>query len=133
MVTLILSCWFSSGCAGGDRFCRRSLRPAAGKLYQKAPDRSIRSALSAPTLMLNVASSAYDPRRKRCWTGIELRAIGRISIVGDDLPGCLLKLLPVCRLTITVAHDKDAPLRREVRLARLIAADHRRRNVGVAA
>src|ERR671922_189547 len=31
------------------------------------------------------------------------------------------------------AHDKDAPLRRQVRLTRPVAADHRRRNVGVAA
>src|SRR5215212_2234985 len=30
---LIVWYWFSAGCAGGDRFCRRSLRPAAVKWY----------------------------------------------------------------------------------------------------
>ena len=183
---LIVSCWFSAGCAGGDRFSSRSLRPAVGKtahardwqlcpwphsradhsqpsssrfhaqpsfgpspgrrqrhalseidvqrmscgvngtipaadvrsrritatpssasrrsptrpprtarpnnapapcprtpamrrrlpLYQKVCDRSIRSALSARIMMVNVSSSAYDLRSKLCWTGRELRPIG---------------------------------------------------------
>jgi hypothetical protein len=81
--------------------------------------------------MVNLASSAYDLRRKRCWTGIELRAIGRILVAGDDLPSLALKLLPVCCLTIAVAYDEDAPLCCEVRLTCLKAADHRRRNIGV--
>jgi hypothetical protein len=190
MVTLSLWCWFSAGCAGGDRFSSRSLRPAAGKmvhardrrlcpwlhphdgrsqpsssrfhdrpsfapspgrrrrhalserevrrmsrgvkgatlaaaarsrkitatpssasprsrtrpprtarpnnapascpripamrrrlpLYQKACDRSIRIALSARTLMVNVSSSAFHPRSKLCWTGIEPSTIGRVPI-----------------------------------------------------
>src|SRR6266508_3969485 len=103
------------------------------QLYQKVRDRSILIALSARTMMVNVSSSAYYPRSKLCWTGIELRPIGRVSIAGDDLPGHILKRLPVRRLPICVAHHEDAPLRREVCLVRLIAADHRRRNGGVAA
>jgi hypothetical protein len=83
--------------------------------------------------MANVSSSAYDPRRKLFWTEIKLRAIGRVSISANGLSGRVLKMLPVRRLPISIAHDEDAPLRREVCLARPVAADHRRRNRGVAA
>jgi hypothetical protein len=37
---LILSCWFSAGCAGGYRFCSRSLRPAVGGIAH-ARDRQL--------------------------------------------------------------------------------------------
>jgi hypothetical protein len=59
-------------------------------LDQKVGDRSIRSALSARIMMVNVSSSAYDLRSKRCWTGIELRPIGRVSIGANGLPGRVL-------------------------------------------
>jgi hypothetical protein len=42
----------------------------------------------------------------------------------------ILKMVPVCCLAIAIAHDKEAPLRRVVCLARPVAPDHRRRNVG---
>ena len=45
-------------------------------LYQTVPGRSIRSALSARLMMVNVASSAYNLRRKRCRTGRALRPSG---------------------------------------------------------
>src|SRR6266496_4329685 len=37
---LIVWCWFSAGCAGGDRFCRRSLNHAVGRTAQ-ARDRRL--------------------------------------------------------------------------------------------
>src|SRR5262249_252567 len=78
-------------------------------------------------------ASTYDLRSKRGWTRIELRPIGCILVAGDDLSSLALKMLPVRRLAIAIAHDKDSPLRRDVRLPSFIATDHRRGNVGVAA
>jgi len=101
-------------------------------LYQKVRDRSILIALSARTIMANLASSAYDPHRKLRWTGIELQPIGRVSIGANGLPGRVLKLLPVSCLAMAIAHHEDTPLHCDVRLASFIAANHWRRNIGVA-
>ena len=89
--------------------------------------------------MITCFLQPYQARSASCldsqlhWTGIELRPIGRVSIGTNGLPSRIFKLLPISCLTIAVAYDEDAPLCREVCLTKRIAADHRRRNVGVAA
>jgi hypothetical protein len=69
---LILWCWCSAGCAGGDRFSSRSLRPAAGKMAH-ARDRRLCSwphsradHSQPPSSRFHVQpSSAPSPGRRR--------------------------------------------------------------------